>query len=382
MNQNILENITIKSLDETKQSKNVINRDNWEGMSMKFYENSSKNFIDSKISKNEGEFIVDRLDSYVFNNLDEKSSNKNTDNTNNNDCLSSPFILNKNNSIMELNSINDINISDNTSHDLHFNDYNINLFNTLDFEIHNNIIQYKDDNSGNSINNNIEKEKNLFPLDLRKDIFKVIYPGRLVIFHKGENDSYPRNLINKIVNTRNIFVISTKSFKKKNKPNNKRKSDPDNIRKKIKARFLKSLKNTINKRLKKAGANYFFHFLPQNFICNVKKKENKDALHLTFKEIFSKNFGEDKDNIHKSYIEKIEYNIKVINYLEKNRIIGKISNYIYFKNMEYFEIYEEYLKSKEFEMDIIKLKEEESDDYIKKYIKLAFNLNNFFSEDI
>ena len=382
MKQNILENITIKSLDETKQSKNVVNRDNWEGMNMKFYENSSKNFIDSKINKNEDEFIVDRLDSYMFNNLDEKISIKNTNNTNNNDCLTCPFILNKNNSLMELSSINDINISDNTSQDLHFNDYNINLFNTLDFEIHNNIIHYKEDNNCNSIINNIEKEKNLFLLDLRKDIFNVIYPGRLVIFHKGENDKYPRNLINRIVNTKDKFVISTNSSKKKNKPNNKRKSDPDNMRKKIKARFLKSLKNTINKRLKKAGANYFFQFLPQNFICNIKKKENKDSLHLTFKEIFSKNFSEDKDKVRKPFIEKIEYNIKVINYLEKNRIIGKKSNYIYFKNMKYFEIYEEYLKSKEFEMDIIKLKEEENDDYIKKYIKLAFNLNNFFSEDI
>ena len=50
--------------------------------------------------------------------------------------------------------------------------------------------------------------------------------------------------------------------------------------------------------------------------------------------------------------------------------------------MKYFEIYEEYLKSKEFEMDIIKLKDEEKDDYIKKYIKLVYNLNNLFSEDI
>ena len=177
-------------------------------------------------------------------------------------------------------------------------------------------------------------------------------------------------------------MISTNSSKKKNKLNNKRKNDPDNIRKKIKARFLESLKNTINKRLKKAGEYYFFSYLPQNFICNLKKKENKDALHLTFKEIFSKNFSEDKDKVHKSYIEKIEYNIKVINYLEKNRIIGKKSNFIYFKNMEYFEIFEEYLKSKEFEMDIIKLKDKEKDDYIKKYIKLVFNLNNLFSEDI
>ena len=382
MNQNILEYITIKNFDETKQNRNGFNKDNGGGINMKFFENSSKNFIDSKTSKNGGEFIVDKLDSYMLSNLDEKVSNKNTDNTNNNDFFTSPFILNKNSSIMEINSINDINISDNTSQDIYFNDYNINLFNALGFEIENNIIQYNDDNNGFSIINNIDKKKNLFPLDLRKDIFNVILPGRLVVFHKGENDRYPRNLINRIVNTKNKFVISTNSSKKKNKLNNKRKRDSDNIRKKIKARFLKSLKNTINKRLKKAGANYFFRFLPQNFILNIKKKENKDALHLTFIEIFSKNFSKDKDKVQESYIEKIEYNIKVINYLEKNRIIGKKSNYIYFKNMKYFEIYEEYLKSKEFEMDIIKLKEEENDEYIKKYIKLAFSLNNFFSEDI
>lgn len=89
MNQNILENINIKSLDETKQSKKGFNKDNWEDMNMKFYEISSKNFIDSKISKNEGEFIVDRLDSYMFHYLDEKVSIKNTDNTNNNDSLTS-----------------------------------------------------------------------------------------------------------------------------------------------------------------------------------------------------------------------------------------------------------------------------------------------------
>ena len=45
-----------------------------------------------------------------------------------------------------------------------------------------------------------------------------------------------------------------------------------------------------------------------------------------------------------------------------------------------YEIFYEYLKSKQFEMDIKKLKDEnESHKYISKYIILAHNLIDFFS---
>ena len=47
--------------------------------------------------------------------------------------------------------------------------------------------------------------------------------------------------------------------------------------------------------------------------------------------------------------------------------------------MKYYEIYEEFLGSKEFEMEILKLKQQkESNNYIAKYINKAFNLIEFF----
>ena len=47
--------------------------------------------------------------------------------------------------------------------------------------------------------------------------------------------------------------------------------------------------------------------------------------------------------------------------------------------MTYYQIYEEYLNSKEFEMEISYLKRKNKNGvYIKKYIKLACDLNHFF----
>ena len=51
--------------------------------------------------------------------------------------------------------------------------------------------------------------------------------------------------------------------------------------------------------------------------------------------------------------------------------------------MKYYEIYDEYINSREFEDDIIRLKEKEGEPeiYIKKYINLALELNDFFTSD-
>ena len=48
--------------------------------------------------------------------------------------------------------------------------------------------------------------------------------------------------------------------------------------------------------------------------------------------------------------------------------------------MKYYQIFNEYLKSKEFEMEIASLKQEkENDKYIKHYIIKANNFLNFFN---
>ena len=159
-----------------------------------------------------------------------------------------------------------------------------------------------------------------------------------------------------------------------------RKYNADNIRKKIKARFLKYLKNNINERLKRAGSKYFFTFLPQNFICNVGKNINRGALNLTLEEVFTKILYEKEKEIN-SALEKYNHNQKVLNYLKNNKIISESSNFHIFKDIKFYEIYYEYLKSNEFEIEINRLKSKEDFEYIKLYIQLADNLINFFLKE-
>ena len=212
----------------------------------------------------------------------------------------------------------------------------------------------------------------------KKNIFGVIHPKKFIIFNQGGYDSNTREYINNIFHKekkyKKLFFSRMKTIKKKNRKNNN-----DNIRKKIKTRFLKTLKNTVNNKLKLAGSKKLFSFLQQKFIINISKEMNKDILDLTFKEIFSTNFcqsgNKDDANIRKFY-----ENLKVLEYLENNKDICQKSSYNDFKNMKYYQIFEEYLRSKEFEIEVNNLKQQfgNDDKYIKKYIKLAYGLNEYF----
>ena len=100
----------------------------------------------------------------------------------------------------------------------------------------------------------------------------------------------------------------------------------------------------------------------------------------TFKEIFSINFL-DKEKENDANFKKYKKNIDTIKYLENNKDISEKSNYNCYKNLKFYQIFDEYLRSKEFENEIENLEfEGEEDNYIHDYIKLACNLNNFFSQ--
>ena len=207
-------------------------------------------------------------------------------------------------------------------------------------------------------------------------IFRVVYPNCFNIFNPGSYEKYPRDLINLISeNKENI------SFLKRNKIKKKRKFYPDNIRRNIKCGFLNSLKNILNKGLKRCNSKFLFDYLPQNFIANVTKNVNKQILNMTFKQLFSKDFNEIKDKVPKNSKERCRVNILVIESIEKNKDVREKSNYNNYTNMTYSEIYYEYLRSKEFEEDIIKLEKKESKEYIKQYINLAIHLIDYFSSD-
>ena len=158
----------------------------------------------------------------------------------------------------------------------------------------------------------------------------------------------------------------------------KRKFKSDDIHKKIKSRFHKTLKNIINNNLKKAGSKQLFYFLPQCFIEKVSKKANAEYLHLTYKELLSRDFISE---LNKNYCDvNLSHNLKVLEYLEQNKEISIKSGFDLIKDMEYEELLNKYFNSSEFEDSINQLiNEKESPEYIYAYINRAKNYVNFYS---
>ena len=256
------------------------------------------------------------------------------------------------------------------NHINYINSYNCNynLYNNYFFN-NNSIIK----NEGKTIKCEETKKRNLF---------RITHPDKFIIFNPGDYDHSIRQFINKIISEEKKSKTPSFSKEKRRKTILYRKYNADNIRKKIKSRFLKSLKNTINYKLKLAGSKKTFNFLQYKFGSNVTKKINKEVLNLTFKEIISKNFcdSEKEDDVN---MKKYYDNLSVLKYLERKTEICEKSNYNIFKDMKYYEIFEEYLNSKEFEIEIGNLRKEklnDNDKYIQKYIKLAYGLNDFFSK--
>ena len=215
-------------------------------------------------------------------------------------------------------------------------------------------------------------------LGKKRVLFEDYSPKDYSIFNYGEKNDYSKQIINEVLNE--ILELDNKKMRemmngehqkkvyKKRKNIPKRKDNSDNIRKKVKSRFLKVLKNVVNEKLKLAGSKKFFNFLPQTFVSNVSKDKNKDMFDSTFKDIFTRNFCEDKDG-NQPDVKKYHHNLSVIEYLEKNKEIAEKSNYNNFKNMKFYQIFYEYLKSKEFELEIVSLKMERENE---KFIEFLF----------
>ena len=223
------------------------------------------------------------------------------------------------------------------------------------------------------INDNTEKKNENILIGRKRRLFNISYPKSFNIFNKGGNDNYIRQLIKEsLQNNKEYF------FSKNSEEIIGGKDRDDNMRKKIKTRFCKILKNTVNKLLSLVGSKRIFDNLPQEFIINISKELNRGWLDLTFKELYSKNFCKDKINDNPS-LKKYKDNQSVLQYLDEEKEISKNSKYDIFKDMKYYQIFNEYLRSEEFEKDILQLKENYDNKYIKNYIRLAFDLLDFFN---
>jgi hypothetical protein len=247
---------------------------------------------------------------------------------------------------------NEINFSFNKEED---------LFNQEENSIINNDINYYTFSNEYPFYNDILDNINTKQLvEKKKNIFNVIYPNKITLFTETEIE-LPEILIGR----------------KRESERKRRKYNQDNIRKKIKRGFLSILIDKLNKILASIGISLYFVKLPQSFVSDVVRKTNKEILNLTLEEIFKKEelykLDKDEDLI------KYRHNLDVIND-EEIQGNAEIKNIL---NKKYYEIYEDYINSKEFKVDEInRLKknnsEEADDEYLKKFISLAQHFLEFF----
>ena len=240
----------------------------------------------------------------------------------------------------------------------------------------------------------IEKKPNPFQVYNSRE-FNIFHPGGKVPLYRKIKEEIQD--IEKLSQPKPNIVCKFK-IKKKNKNLRKkrkrekvlRKCKPDNIRKKIKSRFFKSLKNRINQILRNAKSKELFDLLPQCFIINITKKKNQPIMKMTFKNLVTYDFiteeqkemKNESDFIKKKRIvdiKKYNKNLKVMEYLNKNEDIVQKSKFDIIGNMTVTQMFNEYLKSDEFEKEVLKLEEEgDSISYIKDYISKAFGFINYF----
>ena len=172
----------------------------------------------------------------------------------------------------------------------------------------------------------------------------------------------------------NTLLLLKNTETKKNRNNIYRKLKPDSLRKKIKARLHKKLTKIINEKLKTAGSKCFFDMLPQSFITNINIGFNKPLLNITMRELFQKTFGfKSKDK------EKIDYNIRIMKYIEDNPDINNNSDVSDFLDSKYSEIIREYLDGDYLQEDIERLRDEnEGEEYINRYNFIALHWIEFY----
>ena len=207
----------------------------------------------------------------------------------------------------------------------------------------------------------INEEKSIFQTKNSDKIFEVIRPIKVGLFTKLETD---------------LSKEKEDTFMKRKRYGEKRsrKENQDNIRKKIKRGFLNNaLIPKINMIIKKHGGKIFFEIFKQHFVSDVTRKRNMELINMTLEEIFRK-----KELYHETDINFYYKNLKLVNSkeIQENKELKNILN------IKLFKIFEEYINSKEFNIDEInRLKSKNmKDSYIKRYIYLAQNFIQFITE--
>ena len=207
----------------------------------------------------------------------------------------------------------------------------------------------------------VNQQKPMVEHKKRDKIFEVVRPIKALLFTKLEDDLFKEE--------ENTFMN-----RKRYKIKRSRRENQDNIRKKIKRGFLNNaLIPKINMIIKKQGGKFVFEIFKQHFVSDVTRKNNMELFNMTLEEIFRK-----KELYNEIELNSYYYNLKLINSkeIQENKELKNILN------LKLLNIFEEYINSKEFNIDEIKRLKSKNmkDSYIKRYIHLAKNFIKFISE--
>ena len=207
----------------------------------------------------------------------------------------------------------------------------------------------------------VNQQKPMVEHKKRDKIFEVVRPIKALLFTKLEDDLFKEE-------------ENTCMNRKRYKIKRSRRENQDNIRKKIKRGFLNNaLIPKINMIIKKQGGKFVFEIFKQHFVSDVTRKNNMELFNMTLEEIFRK-----KELYNEIELNSYYYNLKLINNkeIQENKELKNILN------LKLFKIFEEYINSKELNIDEIKRLKSKNmkDSYIKRYIHLAKNFIKFITE--
>ena len=218
----------------------------------------------------------------------------------------------------------------------------------------------KDDLFMHYFNNKKENKSNIVDYAKKRKIFNVIQIKKFDMLNNKENAS-----------------LSNENILRKNKvfPTIKRRREnQDNIRKKLKTAFFnKFLYKKINQILKNKQSKLYFTKFPISFVNDIRKNNNKNIINKTLLEIMlNKELQKEKD------LNNYHCNLKVL----ENKETKEIQELKEILNKKFCKLFDEYINSKEFNIDEIKrLKNNNMDNiYIERYIYQSKHFIEYFAD--
>ena len=203
-----------------------------------------------------------------------------------------------------------------------------------------------------------ENNQNSSFLGQKRKLFKINYRKK----YDESNEISPSSVEKAFLNNKVLPTIK------------RRRENQDNIRKKLKTVFFNTfLRKKINEILNNKHSRLYFEKFPISFVNDIRKNTNKDIIDKTLLEIIL-----NKELYSENDLSNYNHNLKVV----ENKEVKKIGELKKILTKTFRELFEEFINSKEFNIDEInRLKNNNLDNiYIERYIYQSKHFIEYFAE--